>query len=229
MSVSDSIIEGIRRDVGRLSKVLFEHILRVEEIAVGLAETHALDVQWVRTAALLHDMARATRPEELTAMAKNYGIAIGPLETRMPIFLHGPVAAALAQERYGIEDSEILEAVRAHTTGLAGMGPVARAVFLADKLDPTKDRRYPFNSEVREVAKSDLNQAIRLFLDGEIAMREAGGGVVHPSSVELRNELLQPPLQPLTLKPIKESSGNSEIQTLQPTSPHLPKLHTVQT
>ena len=108
----------------------------------------------------------------------------------MPIFLHGPVATALARERYGIEDPEILEAVRVHTTGSAGMGPVARAVFLADKLDPTKDRRYPFNSEVREAAAQDLNRAIRLFLDGDILGHLVGGGVVHPASVAFRNELL---------------------------------------
>ena len=110
-------------------------------------------------------------------------------ESRMPIFLHGPVAAEMARGRYGIEDGEILEAVRAHTTGLAGMGPVARAVFLADKLDPTKDRRYPFNGRVREMAGRDLDGALLAFLDGEIAGREAGGGVVHPASVGLREGL----------------------------------------
>ena len=89
-------------------------------------------------------------------MAEGFGIGVGALEERMPIFLHGPVAAEMARERYGIEDPEILEAVRVHTMGRVGMGPVARVVFLADKLDPTKDRRYPFNSEVREVARSDL-------------------------------------------------------------------------
>ena len=144
----------------------------------------------MRTAALLHDLARAKRPEELISLAEGFGIEIGSLEARMPIFLHGPVATALARERYGIEDPEILEAVRVHTTGSAGMGPVARAVFLADKLDPTKDRRYPFNSEVRQVAATDLNRAIRLFLDGDISGHVAGGRVVHPASVVLRNELL---------------------------------------
>ncbi len=190
MTVPDSAIEEIRRDVGRLSRGLCEHILRVEEIAVGLAEVHGVDVRKARVGALLHDLARARRPEELLAMAEGFGIGVGALEERMPIFLHGPIAACLARERYGIEDPEILEAVRAHTTGLAGMGPVARVVFLADKLDPTKDRRYPFNSEVREVARSDLDQAIRLFLDGDISGHVGRGGVVHPASVELRNELL---------------------------------------
>ena len=190
MTVAESTIEEIRRDIGQLSKSLFEHILRVEEIAVGLAETHGLDVQRVRTAALLHDLARAKRPEELISLAEGFGIEIGSLEARMPIFLHGPVAAALARERYGIEDPEILEAVRVHTTGSAGMGPMARVVFLADKLDPTKDRRYPFNSEVRQAAATDLNRAIRLFLDGDISGHVAGGRVVHPASVALRNELL---------------------------------------
>lgn len=190
MTAPDSPIEHIRRDVAHLSNNLLEHILTVEEIAVGLAETHALDVQKVRTAALLHDLARAMRPEELLALARGFGITIGPLEARMPIFLHGPLAAALAHQRYGIYDPEILEAVRAHTTGLAGMGPVARVVFLADKLDPIKDRRYPFNSPVRELAGRDLNAALRAFLDGDISGHVAGGRVVHPASVELRNELL---------------------------------------
>ena len=190
MVVAESTIEHIRRDVGRLSKSLHEHILRVEEIAVGLAKAHGTDVQKVRVGALLHDLARAKRPEELLSLAEGYGIEVGPLEARMPIFLHGPVAAALAQKRYGIEDPEILEAVRAHTTGLAGMGPVARVVFLADKLDPTKDRRYPFNSRVRELAGSDLDAALLAFLDGDISGHLGRGGVVHPGSVVLRNEVL---------------------------------------
>ena len=96
MSVAESTLEDIRRDIGQLSKSLFEHILRVEEIAVGLAETHCLDVQKVRTAALLHDLARAKRPEELVSLAEGFGIEIGVLEARMPLFLHGPVAAAMA-------------------------------------------------------------------------------------------------------------------------------------
>ncbi len=190
MTVAESTIEEIRRDVGQLSRSLFEHILRVEEIAVGLAEAHGLDVEKVRTAALLHDLARAKRPEELISLAEGFGIEIGPMEARMPIFLHGSVAAALARERYGVDNVEILEAVRVHTTGSAGMGPVARAVFLADKLDPTKDRRYPFNTRVRELVAQDLDSALLAFLDGEITGRVAGGGVVHPASVALRNEVL---------------------------------------
>ena len=89
MTVPDSIIEEIRRDVGRLSRGLCEHILRVEEIAVGLGEVHGVDVQKARVGALLHDLARAKRPEELLAMAEGFGIGVGALEERMPIFLHG--------------------------------------------------------------------------------------------------------------------------------------------
>lgn len=186
----DSTIEEVRRDLAGLSRSLNEHILRVEKIAADLAEIHRLDTRKVRTAVLLHDLARATRPEELLTMAAGFGIGVGPLEERMPIFLHGPIAACLARKRYGIEDPEILEAVRAHTTGVAGMGPVARVVFLADKLDPTKDRRYPFNSRVRELAETDLDAALLAFLDGDISGHLERGGVVHPASVELRNELL---------------------------------------
>ena len=36
----------------------------------------------------------------------------------------------------------------------------------------------------------DVDSALLAFLDGEITGRVAGGGVVHPASVALRNELL---------------------------------------
>ena len=104
MPITECVIEGIRRDVSILSKGLSEHILRVEEIAVGLAKAHGTDVQKVRVGALLHDLARAKRPEELLAIAEGFGLEVGPLEEQMPIFLHGPIAAYLASEQYEIDD-----------------------------------------------------------------------------------------------------------------------------
>ena len=47
----------------------------------------------------------------------------------------------------GIDDAEILEAVRWHSTFNRGLGPVAKIAFLADKLDEHKAGRYPFQGE----------------------------------------------------------------------------------
>ena len=186
-TIPESPSRRIRGDVGRLSRGLCEHVLRVEEIGVGLAEAHGIDVQKVRVAALLHDLARARRPEELVAMAEGFGIEVGEPESRMPIF---PARAGGGGDGPG--------AVRDRGRGDTGGGEGAHdgagghgaggagGVPGGQSWTPSNDRRYPFNGRVREMASRDLDGAVLAFLEGEIAGREAGGGVVHPGSVGLR-------------------------------------------
>ena len=78
----------------------------------------------------------------------------------------------------------------AHTSGARGMGPIAAVVFLADKLDPSKSRRYPFQDSVHAVARRDLDRALLRFLDSRLAGFLEDGTVIDPSSVDLRNDLL---------------------------------------
>ena len=89
-----------------------------------------------------------------------------------------------------VADEEVLEAVRAHTSGAQGMGKIAAVVFLADKLDPSKARRYPFQDGVHAEARRDLGRALLRFLDSRLAGFLEDGSVIDPSSVALRNELL---------------------------------------
>ena len=181
-------INELKHRIGHLPKSLREHIERVEAIAGDLA--HAHDVEKVRVAALLHDLARAKRPEELLTMARGFELCVGDLEQRLPVFIHGPVGAEIARRDYGIDDPEVLEAIRFHTIGSTGLGPVAKVLFLADKLDPTKDVRYPFNSQVRDLATHDLDAAILAFIDGDITGHLTAGRLVHPLTIKFRNELL---------------------------------------
>ena len=104
--------------------------------------------------------------------------------------MHGHVAALWLQREGGVEDDEVLEAVRWHTTGRRGMGAVAKVVFLADKLDPDKIGRYPYLNEIRRLAEESLDRALLEFLDQGLANFLREGQMIHPESVELRNELL---------------------------------------
>ena len=106
------------------------------------------------------------------------------------MLLHGPVAAEWLEREAVIGDAQVLEAVRCHTTGRSGMGPVARVVFLADKLDPSKGSRYPFQDDIASLAREDLDRALLRFLDVELGRFVAQGYLIDPSSVELRNELV---------------------------------------
>ena len=92
--MASSIVERIKTRTQVLPKGLREHLFRVEEVATGLAVLHGVDVERARVTALAHDLARATKGEELLLRARNLGLNIHPVEEKVPILLHGPVAAA---------------------------------------------------------------------------------------------------------------------------------------
>jgi predicted HD superfamily hydrolase involved in NAD metabolism len=166
----------------RLSDGRYGHTLRVADTAGDLALAHGLDEDRARLAALLHDAARETRQEEFLRLADEWNLPVGEPERQSPKLLHGPVAAELASRELGIDDGEILEAVRAHTTGTPRMGPLALALYVADKIEPA--REYPSVERLRALAREDLREAAAESLRHAIAHNEERGRPTHPSSLE---------------------------------------------
>ena len=183
-------IQELRQRIGHLPKGLLVHIERVVEISVELAHRFHVDPEKAEVAALLHDIARANKGEKLLSLAREFDLPITPLEERLPVFLHGPVGAEIARRALRVQDEEVLEAIRYHTTGGQGMGVTARVVYLADKIEPSKDARYPFNPRVRELAAMDLDEAMLEFIRSELSAHISRGDFVHPSTIEARNDLL---------------------------------------
>ena len=166
----------------RLSEGRYGHTLRVADTAADLARAHGLDEDRARLSALIHDAARETGPEEFLRLAQEWNLPVGEPERRSPKLLHGPVAAELARRELGVEDEEILEAVRAHTTGKPGMGTLALVLYVADKIEPARD--YPSVERLRKLAREDLRMAATECLRRAIAHNEGRGKDVHPSSRE---------------------------------------------
>ena len=167
-----------------------EHIERARVVGRDLAEIHGVDVEKVDFALATHDLARALSSEQLLAEAKRRKLELTLLETREPILIHGALAALWLEHEEGISDRDVLEAVQWHTTGTAGMSQIAMAVFLADKLDPDKLRYYPFQEELKNLAYENLDQGLLYFLNRQIEYFIANDFLIHPSGIELRNELV---------------------------------------
>jgi predicted HD superfamily hydrolase involved in NAD metabolism len=164
----------------RLSEKRYGHTVRVAGTAEGLARKHGIDPAQTRLAALLHDAARETEPDEFLRLAKEWNLSVGAPERQSPKLLHGPVAAELARRELGVADEEVLAAIRVHTIGEAEMGPLALALYVADKIEPA--RNYPSVGKIRALASSDLREAAAESLRRVIAHNEGRGRSVHPAS-----------------------------------------------
>jgi predicted HD superfamily hydrolase involved in NAD metabolism len=165
----------------RLSDSRYEHTLRVADTAEDLARAHDLDADRARLAALMHDSARELGPDEFLKLAETWNLQVGESEQQSPKLLHGPVAAEMARE-LGIDDEEVLEALRAHTTGRPEMGPLALVLYVADKIEPARD--YPSVGRLRDLAREDLHKAALESLRRAIAHNEGRGKTTHPASLE---------------------------------------------
>ena len=168
---------------------LREHVERVRQEAARLDVHYGMDLPQVDLAAAAHDLARALDGPTLLAEARRFGARVHPVERAEPLLLHGRVAALWLQNEDGIADVEVLQAVTWHTTGRKGMGPLAKVVFLADKMDPSKSSRYPYIDVVRVLATQNLDQALLTFLDHQIKDSVQRGWLIHPATLGLSNEL----------------------------------------
>ena len=165
-----------------LSDKRYSHTLRVAETAERLADVHGLDPAKARLAGLLHDLARETDGDELLRIAAERGVPIGDPEREKPMLLHGPVAAELSESNLGVRDEAVLEAIRVHTTGTPGMGPLSLAVFVADKIEPGREGEWV--EELRSLAEKDLREAAKRSLKSSVSYNEGKGRAIHPRSRE---------------------------------------------
>lgn len=164
------------------------HVHRVVETAQPLGQRLGLNPQQVHVAALMHDYAKAMKPEALLAAARQRGLVTDPAEEAQPHLLHGPVAAALLAEEGLVTDREVLAAIRYHTTGRAGMSPLEKVIWLADYLEP--GRQFPGVDGLRALAEQNVDQALLEALNQTIIYVIGRGWPLHLDSVRARNGLL---------------------------------------
>ncbi|MGA8575179.1 MAG: bis(5'-nucleosyl)-tetraphosphatase (symmetrical) YqeK [Candidatus Cybelea sp.] len=154
----------VREHIGQEQR--YDHSVRVARCAETLARRHGVDSRKARLAGMLHDLARLYTPERLLVDSEARGFAIDAAEREHPMLLHARLGAAIARERFGIDDPEVLSAIEKHTTGAEVMSPLDCVVYLADSLEP--NRRFAERGELWERALRDLAGATRE------AMRLAG-------------------------------------------------------
>ena len=165
-----------------LSTKRFSHTLAVAYTARHLARIHDLDVQKAEIAGLLHDCAKCMPLPEMQRIADEHRVTDDPTLRETDRLLHALVGACVAERDYGVEDREILDAIVHHTTGAPGMSRLAMAVFLADKIEPTR-ASYPELDRVRMLAEFSLEKAMIVSIERTTAYVKGRGKTLHPATL----------------------------------------------
>lgn len=180
----------------QLSHERLEHSIGAHEKAVELAEKFHLPLEERERAAiagLLHDSAKLMRPPELLDYCERYNLAIEDVDRKTPQTLHPFVGAELVREAFDIQDPDILNAIRYHTTGRAGMSRVEKIVYIADKIEgntrnPLYIQKMTAPLDSRNAWSLDLTMLY--ILDSTIQFLMEKHQVIHPRTIEARNDFV---------------------------------------
>ena len=173
----------------RLSAKRYQHTLNVRRMAVKLAKRWGADPEKAALAALLHDTAKELPREEMLQILNDNAIIAENAQTRPSPVWHGICAAILAQTQWGVEDEEVLSAIRCHTTGKPGMSLLDEIVFLADMTSAERD--YPEVDYLRKLEKEDIHRAMREALEMNLHWLEESGKPVDEETRAALEDLRQ--------------------------------------
>lgn len=164
-----------------LDKERYAHTKGVMYTAGCLAMAHEYSIEKAMLAGLLHDCAKCIPNDEKITLCKKHDILISAVEYENPSLLHAKLGAFLAKEKYGVEDAEILHAIKVHTTGEPNMNILDKIIYIADYIEPKRDQA-PHLDYLRKVAYRDLDHCTAEILYDTMHYLASRKGAIDPTT-----------------------------------------------
>lgn len=159
------------------------HMKRVASLlkawAVARGERGREVDRWVAVG-YLHDALREADP---TTLRKRVPKSFRHLDGNV---LHGPGAAARLRDE-GVKDKELLKAVAYHTLGHPDFGPLGRALYAADFLEPGRRFRAKWRAKLRERMPENMDGVVREILAARIRRLVDGGRPIRKETMDFWN------------------------------------------
>ncbi|MEA3306811.1 MAG: bis(5'-nucleosyl)-tetraphosphatase (symmetrical) YqeK [Elusimicrobiota bacterium] len=170
----------------------FNHCKETARLALAIADKHGINLEKTAVAALLHDGARDFKPAKLKAWARKNRKNLPFFRHIMnnePLIFHSYMSAYIAREKFSIKDKEILDAIKLHTIGAAGMSILAKIIYISDMAE--KDRVIPSAPSIRKEVFFSIDKAFFSALKCKLEYLKEKNRWVHPHSLALYKSLLK--------------------------------------
>lgn len=166
----------------------FNHSKGVQYMAGELAKHYGVDVEKAELAGLMHDCVKNLPVDEMYRLCDELGCQLDEITKREVKLIHAPLGAYYAKKVFGIDDSEIFNAIYWHTTGKADMTLFEKVIFIADVVEP--NRKYDIVEEMRQLAFENIDLAMLKILDYNITKQVNARKMLHSETINARNYLI---------------------------------------
>ena len=185
-------MEVIKSNVKKfLDEKRYEHVKRVTKCAVEMAKIYGVPVEKVEASAWLHDVAKFFDLSVMIDLTKGKYPEVADKMSQSTAVLHGFAGAEFVRQNYelfGIDDEEILDGIKYHTIGCENMNTLAKIVYLADAIE--EKRSWEGVEKARELAKTDLDEAIKFEIEEKLKYLLAKDSIIHPNVIKFRNSII---------------------------------------
>ena len=165
-----------------------EHCINVGKEARRVAERFGANPDSAEIAGWLHDISAVFPSRERIQVSRALQIEVLPEEETFPMIIHQKISKVMARDIFGIEDSEILEAIGCHTTLRARSKLLDQVVFVADKIAWDQDGRPPYLEALTEQLQRSLKHGAFAYIH-YLWERKETLKVIHPWLKEAYDEL----------------------------------------
>ena len=140
-------------------------------------------------AGILHDCAKCISDEKRISVCEKNNIPIRDIEYKYPHLLHGKVGAFYCKSKYDVFDDQIAHAIEVHTTGCTGMNLLDKIIFVADYIEPGRDKQ-PRLDILRSVAYEDLDKCVFMILEDTVNYLNENPEMVDSTTIDTYNYYL---------------------------------------
>lgn len=167
----------------------FQHTMGVVKAAKELCKIYGCDEEKAEISALLHDVAKYMDDDSILEILKKENIKLECNIKDNLSLMHGLCGSYIARDIMGVEDNEVLNAIKYHTTGKENMNLLEKIIYLSDFIE--ENRRYDGVEELRTLCKINLNEALLKAFDNTIIYVVKQKQFIHIDTINARNYLIK--------------------------------------